>query len=110
MHISGFLSAISDEFIVSITMNDSLHLGFVGRARAAEAYPNRKRIRQLVDGRVERALCTLRVVVVARACGRHAASIHSTVGDIAIGSDAKDTGREDTDTLRTCGSRSGLRG
>lgn len=66
---------------------------------AAEAYPNGQRVGADIDGRVEGFVGALRVVVVARTVSRHAAGVHASVGQVAIGGNAQNLSGIEANTL-----------
>ena len=84
MHVGRRFGAVGDDFIVGVTMDDGFHLGLVGGALTAETNPNGERVGELADGRVVSTCGALGVIIVVLAHGRHAASIHATVGEVAV--------------------------
>ena len=64
MLIGRFLGSVGNDFVIGIAVNNGFHHSLVGRALAAETYPNRKRVWGLVEGRVISTLGALCVVVV----------------------------------------------
>ena len=89
MHVAGSLCAIGSNRIVSVAVDDGLHLCMGSRARAAETHPNGKGVRELGDGRVEGTVGSLRIVVVVGASGRHATGIHASVRQGAVSGHAQ---------------------
>ena len=88
MHVGRVFCTISDDFIVCITMDDGFHLSFGACAVTTEAHPNGKGVGQHGKRHIEVTFVALGLVVIVCTSGRHASSIHSSVGEVPIGSNA----------------------